>query len=65
MFRDALLSRAGELVQVITAVEVITGTLLAVTEDTVIIRTSSVPSYGPPEDVIVRIPVISYVRVLG
>ncbi|AAP07523.1 hypothetical protein CN575_18375 [Bacillus wiedmannii] len=63
LFTDELRNHVGELVQVVTAVEIIAGVLLSVTDGAVIVRTS--PSYGPPEDVVVRIPIIAYVRLEG
>lgn len=60
LFVNELRKHVGELVQVVTVVEVVAGILLSVTDGVVIVRTS--PSYGPPEDVLVRIPVIAYVR---
>ncbi|WP_028399842.1 hypothetical protein [Ectobacillus panaciterrae] len=65
MFRDELRTHVGSLVQLVTAVEVVNGILLAVTDDMAVVRTSGVPSYGSPEDVMVRIPVISYVRLFS
>ncbi|CAG9612241.1 hypothetical protein BACCIP111899_01414 [Bacillus rhizoplanae] len=59
-FIEALRSRVGQLAQVVTAGEIVTGIILSVTDGVIVIRTA--PSYGPPEDVIVRIPVVSYVR---
>ena len=61
LFTDELRNHVGELVQVVTAVEIIAGVLLSVTDGAVIVRTS----YGPPEDVVVRIPIIAYVRLEG
>lgn len=46
-----------------TAVEIVAGILLSVTDGVVSVRTS--PSYGTPEDVVVRTPIISYVRLEG
>lgn len=63
LFTDELRNHVGELVQVVTAVEIIAGVLLSVTDGAVIVRAS--PSYGPPEDVVVRIPIIAYVRLEG
>ncbi|KFN02333.1 hypothetical protein D0U04_16900 [Bacillus clarus] len=62
-FTNELREHVGELVQVVTAVEVVAGVLLSVTDAAVSVRTS--PSYGPPEDVIVRTPIIAYVRLEG
>ncbi|MGG2016856.1 hypothetical protein [Bacillus sp. S10(2024)] len=59
-FIDTLRSHVGQLAQVVLVGEIVTGIILSVTDGVVVIRTS--PSYGPPEDVIVRIPVVSYVR---
>lgn len=59
-FIDALRSHVGQLAQVVLVGEAVTGVILSVTDGVVIIRTA--PSYGPPEDVIVRIPIVSYVR---
>ncbi|MEI4802276.1 hypothetical protein ACIGHG_11335 [Bacillus sp. NPDC077411] len=59
-FIDALRSHVGQLAQVVLVGEAVTGIILSVTDGVVIIRTA--PSYGPPEDVIVRIPIVSYVR---
>lgn len=63
LFTDELRNHVGELVQVVTAVEIVTGILLSVTDGAIIVRTS--PSYGPPEDVIVRTSIIAYVRLEG
>lgn len=63
LFTDELRNHVGELVQVVTAVEIVTGILLSVTDGAIIVRTS--PSYAPPEDVIVRTPIIAYVRLEG
>lgn len=63
LFTEELRNHVGELVQVVTAVEIVAGILLSVTDGAVSVRTS--PSYGPPEDVVVRIPVISYIRLEG
>ncbi|MBM6647274.1 hypothetical protein [Bacillus sp. RIT 809] len=63
LFTDELRNHVGELVQVVTAVEVVAGILLSVTDGAVSVRTS--PSYGPPEDVVVRTLIISYVRLEG
>ncbi|WP_459502202.1 hypothetical protein [Bacillus sp. C1] len=63
LFINELRKHVGELVQVVTVVEVVVGILLSVTDGVAIVRTS--PSYGPPEDVLVRIPVIAYVRLGG
>ncbi|MCP1122235.1 hypothetical protein CN326_05065 [Bacillus sp. AFS018417] len=59
-FIDALRSHVGQLAQVVTVGEIVTGSILSVTDGVIVIRTA--PSYGPLEDVIVRIPVVSYVR---
>ena len=61
LFIDELRNHVGELVQAVTSIE-IAGVLLS-TDGAVSVRTS--PSYGPPEDVVVRIPIISYVRLEG
>ncbi|PGK42997.1 hypothetical protein CN907_08050 [Bacillus anthracis] len=63
LFTDELRKHVGELVQVVTAAQIVAGILLSVTGGAVSVRTS--PSYGPPEDVVVRIPIISYVRLEG
>lgn len=63
LFTDELRNHVGELVQVVTAVEIVTGILLSVTDGAIIVRTS--PSYELPEDVIVRTPIIAYVRLEG
>ncbi|MFD0768408.1 hypothetical protein ACFQZ1_05680 [Bacillus sp. CGMCC 1.60114] len=60
LFIDTLRSHVGQLAQVVTVGEIVTGIILSVTDGVVVIRTAS--SYGPPEDVMVRIPVVSYVR---
>ena len=62
LFTDELRNHVGELVQVVTAVEIIAGVLLSVTDGAVIVRTSLLI---PPEDVVVRIPIIAYVRLEG
>ncbi|WP_440604217.1 hypothetical protein [Bacillus sp. GB_SG_008] len=59
-FIDALRSHVGQLAQVVTVGEIVTGSILSVTDGVIVIRTA--PFYGPLEDVIVRIPVVSYVR---
>lgn len=43
LFTDELRNHVGELVQVVTAVEIVTGILLSVTDGAIIVRTS--PSY--------------------
>ena len=63
LFTEELRNHVGELVQVVTAVEIVAGILLSVTDGAVSVRTS--PSYELPEDVVVRIPIISYVRLEG
>ncbi|MEX0416531.1 hypothetical protein [Bacillus sp. C30] len=63
LFTNELRGHVGELVQVITAVEIVSGILLSVTDGALSVQTS--PSYGPPEDVTVRIPSIAYVRLEG
>ena len=44
LFTDELRNHVGELVQVVTAVEIVTGILLSVTDGAIIVRTS--PSYN-------------------
>lgn len=58
MFQDALRENVGSFVQIITAIDVINGTLLAVTDAAAVVRTSS--SYGEPTDV-----TITYVRIFS
>lgn len=45
LFIEELRNHVGELVQVVTAVEIVAGILLSVTDGAVSVRTS--PSYGP------------------
>ncbi|MEH6857315.1 hypothetical protein ACFW0L_03195 [Priestia megaterium] len=63
MFQDALRENVGSFVQIITAIDVINGTLLAVTEAAAVIRTSS--SYGEPADVTIPLVSITYVRIFN
>ncbi|MED4616078.1 hypothetical protein CN367_25550 [Priestia megaterium] len=63
MFQDALRENVGSFVQIITAIDVINGTLLAVTEAAAVIRTSS--SYGEPADVTIPLVSITYVRIFS
>ena len=49
--------------QIITAIDVINGTLLAVTEAAAVVRTSS--SYGEPADVTIPLVSITYVRIFS
>ncbi|MEH7576507.1 hypothetical protein V7199_10425 [Priestia megaterium] len=63
MFQDALRENVGSFVQIITAVDVINGTLLAVTEAAAVVRTSS--SYGEPADVTIPLVSITYVRIFS
>ncbi|MCF2132551.1 hypothetical protein L1I79_40075 [Strepomyces sp. STD 3.1] len=63
MFNEALREAVGMLVQIITPVDILTGTLMSVGESVAVIRTSSNYSpYIPSEDVTVRLDVITYVR---
>ncbi|MGG0746041.1 hypothetical protein ABE088_22315 [Priestia megaterium] len=63
MFQDALRENVGSFVQIITAIDVTNGTLLAVTEAAAVIRTSS--SYGEPADVTIPLVSITYVRIFN
>ncbi|MCF6797771.1 hypothetical protein P4573_06690 [Priestia megaterium] len=63
MFQDALRENVGSFVQIITAIDVINGTLLAVTEAAAVARTSS--SYGEPADVTIPLVSITYVRIFS
>ncbi|MED4007256.1 hypothetical protein P4629_17660 [Priestia aryabhattai] len=63
MFQDALRENVGSFVQIITAIEVINGTLLAVTDAAAVVRTSS--SYGEPTDVTIPLVSITYVRIFS
>ncbi|ADE70900.1 MULTISPECIES: hypothetical protein [Priestia] len=63
MFQDALRENVGSFVQIITAIDVINGTLLAVTEAAAVVRTSS--SYGEPADVTIPLVSITYVRIFS
>ncbi|MCM3153559.1 hypothetical protein [Priestia megaterium] len=63
MFQDALRENVGSFVQIITAIEVINGTLLAVTDAAAVVRTSS--SYGEPADVTIPLVSITYVRIFS
>lgn len=49
MFQDALRESIGSFVQIITPIDIISGTLIAVFEASIVVRTSS--SYGEPTDV--------------
>ena len=53
----------GSFVQIITAIDVINGTLLAVTDAAAVVRTSS--SYGEPTDVTIPLVSITYVRIFS
>jgi len=61
MFQDTLRENVGSFVQIITAIDVINGTLLAVTDAAAVVRTSS--SYGEPGDVTIPLVSITYVRI--
>ncbi|MGI1810633.1 hypothetical protein [Priestia megaterium] len=63
MFQDALRENVGSFVQIITAIDVINGTLLAVTDASAVVRTSS--SYGEPTDVTIPLVSITYVRIFS
>lgn len=63
MFQDTLRENVGSFVQIITAIDVINGTLLAVTDEAVVVRTSS--SYGEPTDVTIPLATITYVRIFS
>ncbi|AKP78887.1 hypothetical protein ABEY63_18840 [Priestia aryabhattai] len=63
MFQDALRENVGSFVQIITAIDVINGTLLAVTDAAAVVRTSS--SYGEPTDVTIPLVSITYVRIFS
>ncbi|ANF47556.1 MULTISPECIES: hypothetical protein [Priestia] len=63
MFQDALRENVGSFVQIITAIDVINGTLLAVTDAAAVVRTSS--SYGEPADVTIPLVSITYVRIFS
>ncbi|MDI3093277.1 hypothetical protein QJ133_19305 [Priestia megaterium] len=63
MFQDALRENVGSFVQIITAIDVINGTLLAVTDAAAVVRTSS--SYGEPADVTIPLVAITYVRIFS
>lgn len=63
MFQDALRENVGSFVQIITAIDVINGTLLAVTDAVAVVRTSS--SYGEPTDVTIPLVAITYVRIFS
>ena len=63
MFQDALRENVGSFVQIITALDVINGTLLAVTDAAAVVRTSS--SYGEPADVTIPLVSITYVRIFS
>ncbi|MEH6981937.1 hypothetical protein [Priestia megaterium] len=63
MFQDALRENVGSFVQIITAIDVINGTLLAVTEAAAVVRTSS--SYGEPADITIPLVSITYVRIFS
>ncbi|MEH7358589.1 hypothetical protein [Priestia megaterium] len=63
MFQDALRENVGSFVQIITAIDVINGILLAVTDAAAVVRTSS--SYGEPTDVTIPLVSITYVRIFS
>jgi hypothetical protein len=63
MFQDALRENVGSFVQIITAIDVFNGTLLAVTDAAAVVRTSS--SYGEPADVTIPLVSITYVRIFS
>ncbi|MED3880011.1 hypothetical protein [Priestia megaterium] len=63
MFQDSLRENVGSFVQIITAIDVINGTLLAVTDAAAVVRTSS--SYGEPADVTIPLVSITYVRIFS
>ncbi|MBX9968203.1 hypothetical protein ACFW1J_10630 [Priestia aryabhattai] len=63
MFQDTLRENVGSFVQIITAIDVINGTLLAVTDAAAVVRTSS--SYGEPADVTIPLVSITYVRIFS
>ncbi|MDR7243074.1 MULTISPECIES: hypothetical protein [Priestia] len=63
MFQDSLRENVGSFVQIITAIDVINGTLLAVTDAAAVVRTSS--SYGEPTDVTIPLVSITYVRIFS
>ncbi|MGG2086992.1 hypothetical protein ABFY59_08305 [Priestia aryabhattai] len=63
MFQDAIRENVGSFVQIITAIDVISGTLLAVTDAAAVVRTSS--SYGEPTDVTIPLVSIVYVRIFS
>ncbi|KZE10409.1 hypothetical protein [Priestia aryabhattai] len=63
MFQDALRENVGSFVQIITAIDVINGTLLAVTDAAAVVRTSI--SYGEPADVTIPLVSITYVRIFS
>ncbi|MBU3573060.1 hypothetical protein IUJ58_18920 [Priestia aryabhattai] len=63
MFQDTLRENVGSFVQIITAIDVINGTLLAVTDAAAVVRTSS--SYGEPTDVTIPLVSITYVRIFS
>ncbi|MDO6847701.1 hypothetical protein Q4S57_07025 [Priestia megaterium] len=63
MFQGALRENVGSFVQIITAIDVINGTLLAVTDAAAVVRTSS--SYGEPADVTIPLVSITYVRIFS
>lgn len=62
MFDDQLRERIGLSCEVFTPEQVISGVLIAVTEDFAIVRTTSYPGYGGEEDVSARLANIGYVR---
>ncbi|MGF9889734.1 hypothetical protein ABEX78_13910 [Priestia megaterium] len=63
MFQDALRENVGSLVQIVTAIDVINGTLLAATDAAVVVSTSS--SYGDPTEVTIPLLSITYVRIFS
>ncbi|MDT2046095.1 hypothetical protein CHN50_13705 [Priestia aryabhattai] len=63
MFQEALRASIGSFVQIITPVDIISGTLIAVFEASIVVRTSS--SYGEPTDVTIPFTSITYVRIIS
>lgn len=62
MFVDVLRERIGSQCEVFTPNELVSGVLLAVTQEVAVVRTTSYPGYGGEEDVSVRLANIGYVR---
>lgn len=63
MFQDALRESIGSFAQIITPIDIISGTLIAVFEASIVVRTSS--SYGEPTDVTIPFASVTYIRIIS